>query len=188
MGLDITAYETAIELPPHEYSEGTAENHWEDSCYDLGHERVFVYVGFEQSARGLVLYDNVKHYDGGTGIRYGPCYQVDRGKSFGFRAGSYGGYNAFRDALSQAALGVPAKEVFLNPDEYLDKPFFELINFADNEGTIGPEAAADLYKDFVDWGEKIVNTYLDDSWFREKYEDWTKAFKLAGGSGIVDFH
>jgi len=80
--------------------------------------------------------------------------------------------------------------VWENPDRYVDAPFYELIHFADNEGTIGGEAAADLARDFIDLGEKVVPRLMvagGDYW-RGKYEAWAKAFKLAAGTGLVYFH
>ena len=83
MGLDIVSYEK-VELVPHHARDA-------DECYEAGHVYAFVYDGFERSLRGL------------EGER---CYQPS-GEQMHFRAGSYSGYNAFREALSLAALGLP---------------------------------------------------------------------------------
>ncbi len=95
MGLDITAYPTAVLLPAHE---------WSEDCYD-GHARPFCYDGHQRSARNLLLTDY--HTDNG-GYWTGPCYEVDHAKAFPFAAGSYSGYNAFREALCVAALDLKA--------------------------------------------------------------------------------
>ncbi len=52
----------------------------------------------------------------------------------GFRAGSYDGYNTWREQLA-ALVGTTPEDVWANPQP---GPFMELINFADNEGFIGP--------------------------------------------------
>ena len=78
------------------------------------------------------------------------CYIVD--DEYGFRAGSYGGYNLWRDLLSRAFLGVPARDVWRNPGAY-DSPITSLINFSDCEGLIGPVTSASLHRALVDGRE-----------------------------------
>lgn len=180
MGLDITAYERAVEADPATCDKDSA-GIW---CENESHKRAMVYEGFERSARGLKLDQDQGEY---FGLSVGPCYEVGSwSEAFWFRAGSYSGYTRFRDNLAKAALGVPAVEVFNAPGAYEDQPFFELINFADNEGTIGPEAAADLEKDFVELGEKVLPQL--DEYDQESYHNWLKAFRLAAHTGLVDFH
>jgi hypothetical protein len=65
-----------------------------------------------------------------------------------FRAGSYGGYNEWRRWLSTTFLGVAPEVVWHNADDYAGKPFFELINFGDNEGAFGPKTSLKLANDF----------------------------------------
>lgn len=162
MGLDITAYERVTVLPEHEHVE---------ECYEAGHVVAYVIVpGFEPSLRGL-LPDR--------------CY-LPTGESLGFQAGSYSGYNQWREALCQAAHGVPTAEIWRNPKKWADAPFFELLNFADNEGTIGPEAAADLYLDFV--AQRVSVRPRLGEWEQEKYDDWSAAFEMAAGTGLVRFY
>jgi hypothetical protein len=165
MGLDITAYGHADITPEHEVT---------DACWDAPrHVRAFVYKGFERSLRGLVA---------------DRCYTVS-GFSIDFRAGSYGGYNQWRQELCRAALGVSPETVWSDVGSFQDAPFFELIHFADNEGTIGPEAAADLAEDFRSMAVK-VRPLLEgpDGYSAAKYDDWTAAFELAAKDGLVVFH
>lgn len=95
--------------------------------------------------------------------------------SFGFRAGSYGGYGEWRRALADA-----------RPDE---AAFDELINFADNEGTIGTVASAKLHGDFVRHRQEVMDRIPPDdrSWFQELYDYWMKAFEIASDGGAVEF-
>ena len=107
--------------------------------------------------------------------------------SFEFRAGSYGGYNDWREALSMFAYNVPPSVVWKNNDAYKDKPFYRLINFSDCEGIIGPEECKKLDKNFRDYQEAFSNSSANE-WHKEKYNEWLKAFGLAADNGFVEFH
>lgn len=82
--------------------------------------------------------------------------------------------------------GVPPQVVWQNPMGYAGRPFYELIDFSDCEGVIGPEVSAKLAKDFADWDEQAKRT-LDDYDY-EMYSNWHKAFKIASDGGAVIFH
>ena len=70
----------------------------------------------------------------------------------------------------------------------------DLIDFADNEGVIGPETSKKLYKDFKDNLKRAMeykpDPDVDDmsEWFIVKYKVWMKAFELASANGCVQFH
>lgn len=92
-----------------------------------------------------------------------------------FRAGSYSGYNWWRDKLNEFAGNVA---------------FQELIDFADNEGVIGSELSKKLYDDFQKYHEKAFefSKTLDDAeWWFDKYHEWEKAFEMAKDGGAVEF-
>lgn len=160
MGLDITAYSRL------EY----VGRHTEEWCEDYEHHvQAFAYAGFEASFRGIPIVGSER------GFILGGCFEKTADtKTHGFRAGSYSGYNRWRADLADQ----------FNPDADPDGPFYELIYFADNEGSIGPEAARDLLADF----EQNADAYRGDEWDRGKYDEWTKAFRLAADGGLVDFH
>lgn len=129
---------------------------------------------------------------------------------FSFRAGSYGGYNWWRDVLSDSS------EVILNNDRYREslfektdaEAFMELIWFSDCEGFIGTETSKKLYNDFESLykpltrellihqhtkGQHPTMTFIVDpeqtTDFLSVYKDFMKAFKLASEvGGIVLFH
>lgn len=126
----------------------------------------------------------------------------------GFRAGSYSGYNQWRNELAKMVGYKSAEEVWKdeNFDSYKKfnlrkdklqsingdivdkpKPFYELINFSDAEGVIGPEVAKKLYEDFVEFDQQ-AQEYLYDDWFYRLYEKWKEAFKIASQNGAVSFH
>lgn len=106
-------------------------------------------------------------------------------KLMSFRAGSYSGYGEWRRQLSVLMLNLQPEIVWGDTDQYKDKPFFDLIHFSDCEGIIGPETSAKLAKNFEDWRHCTVN---EGEYFKEKYECWAKAFKLAAeNNGVVRF-
>lgn len=113
-----------------------------------------------------------------------------------FCAGSYSGYNRWRDELAQLA-GYPKAPY---QDRYdgiqmrfdagawaaSEGPFWELINFSDCEGTIGASVSAKLAKDFAEYQPK-ADAHRDDG-FRSRYAEWRKAFETAQNAGAVSFH
>lgn len=157
MGLDITAYEAVELLPPHPHTE---------DCSDAGHILAFVTApSFNQSLRGLEEHR---------------CYR-SVGETYSFRAGSYSGYNRWREYLRQLVWGVSIDDFWvIGPDHYRHREFFELIYFSDCEGTIGSEACADLAADFHRHTIHIPSS--------NQYADWKKAFDLASKNGCVRFH
>lgn len=168
MGLDITAYSRLKAVG----------KHTESYCEDEDHVGVFAYDSFPQSFRGIPVLDTETV---GSGDRFlvGGCYAVtSETKTHGFRAGSYGGYNVWRSDLQRQ----------FNPDREPDGPFYELIWFADNEGSIGPDAARDLLADFREHADAYDPASDWKDYSREKYADWTRAFELAADGGIVSFH
>lgn len=160
MGLDIVAFEKAYLTEPHEYVD--------DDCYDAGHVRARL-----PHPSMVVTFH---------GLEDGRCYST-AGRTVRFRAGSYSGYNRFREALCRAALGVEPDEVWNDPTAHANEPFFELINFADNEGTISRDACRDLLGDFVD-GYRTVRAKLDEE-DQESYDRWMAAFAVAAHNGLV---
>jgi hypothetical protein len=166
MGLDITAYSHLKALGKHTDA---------DWCEDEEHIQVFAYDSFPQSFRGIPVLET-RTVGSGEKFLEGGCYEeTDETETIGFRAGSYTGYNRWRADL----------QAQFNHARESDRPFYELIWFADNEGSIGPEAAADLLADFTEHAERYVppEYYSPDT-----YQKWTRAFELAADGGIVRFH
>jgi hypothetical protein len=166
VGLDITAYET-VERIGDEF-----DPEKEDEYYDAGKEYFSLYLAHESFA---------DHADDIT-----PGAFTSNDEAMGFRAGSYGGYNHWREWLSERALGVSPEQVWHNLDKYRDKPFFELIHFSDCEGFIGPKTSAKLAKDFAEHAEQIKEE--QDEYNCAKYDLWQSAFELAADTGVVKFH
>lgn len=117
---------------------------------------------------------------------------------FSFRAGSYGGYNQWRDQLARYAgwlLGAPGcwnhcagKPGYDHHDA--TEPFKELINFSDCEGIIGTYAAQKLLNDFRNEQEKITQQAINngEDYFVELYRHWMRACEFAADGGMIDFH
>ncbi|UXU89090.1 hypothetical protein [Burkholderia sp. S-53] len=127
------------------------------------------------------------------GLEAGKVYQLT--SSFDFRAGSYSGYNVWRNELAklagyQRSMSARNKAVELRYDETVWKldhgPFWELINFSDAEGTIGPEVCRKVYRDFVQYRSQA--SQVSTPYFYESYVDWMKAFEMCANDGAIVFH
>lgn len=113
-------------------------------------------------------------------------------KSDGFYAGSYSGYNAFRDALCRAVHRCSAKEMWARPESERVGPFAELINFSDSEGCIGPKTSAKLARDFAEHATVVLAFLRAENdpyqWFTRLYNDFRRGFEMAAQGGFVAFH
>jgi hypothetical protein len=169
MGLDILAYRGLTKAP---------EAELDKDGYPVEYNKFHV---FDAST----ITGTEREWPGRTeGVEPGVYSAAD---SFGFRAGSYGGYNSWRDWLARISGWGSAKACW-NSRKTGD-PFYELINFSDCEGIIGPRVAAKLAKDFADHAIKAkALSAEDDTYYFEKYGDWQKAFEMAADNGAVSFH
>ena len=119
-------------------------------------------------------------------------------EEFCFHAGSYSGYNHWRERLAELAeyplvahpgehhKGEESRAAAAWSGKVSSGPFYELIDFSDCEGTIGPIVAKKLAADFALYQER-ANAREDEYW-RERYADWSKAFEMAADGGAVCFH
>lgn len=176
MGLDITAYRKIAKI---------------DAVFNAGGEPI------DPATREAIDYDmmaciNSDFPGRADEIEDRAVYSAkDR---FGFLAGSYGGYNGWREQLAKLA-GYPVGQYEKYGKMYdshclacwngATGPFSELINFSDCEGVIGAAVAAKLAKDFADFQSKADEC---DDFFTLKYAEWRKAFEMAADAGAVSFH
>lgn len=165
MGLDITVY-SFVRLRPDLNQESYD---WQDDSL----RELYVNPDFPAQADGLV-----------SGV-----YEAE--KAFGFRAGSYGSYSAWREQLARLAQYAPVATDERLPHSYgawnADHgPFWELINFSDCEGVIGPQTSAKLAADFSAWDQRAKEQM--DSYVYDLYKSWRQAFETAAGNGAVAFH
>ncbi len=160
MRLDIHAYSRLREVSRHD----------DFPCENEGHICAYTYDAFPQSFRGVPILRRDVGF-GGEGILVGPCYEItDRTREQRFHAGSYVGYGRWRDAIAKT----------YNPARQSTGLFGELIHFADNEGTIGPDAASDLLADFHSFARPRSTE-------KALWADWTRALELAADGGLVVF-
>lgn len=183
MGLDITAYEK-VEL--------RAQDLDDEAAYALVHELD------EQGVRDVTIWYSRDFIERAAPLvvpstkRLANVY-VSTGAVRVFGAGSYSGYNRFREWLCDMAGIATPRAQWADPEHYDLLPFHELVNFSDCEGVIGSTACAELAKDFADYQGKAdvydgPGSEFDRDWFRRKYADWRKAFELAEHGGCVEFH
>jgi len=113
-------------------------------------------------------------------------------ESHHFRAGSYSGYNDFRNLLCEIMHGIPAKELWSKPQVFKSKEFYNLINFSDCEGHFGPASAKKLHEDFVKYREKFVrgveNKEPYEGYYTRVYDDFMLGFEIASKGGVLIFH
>lgn len=103
-----------------------------------------------------------------------------------FNAGSYGGYNTWRNDLAELAgyyeSGLNFDEAAWEKDE---GPFNELIKFTDCDGIINSKVSNKLYQDFLEFD--VIAKYRDESFYK-LYNYFKEAFLLASvNNGVVIF-
>jgi len=177
MGVSIIAYSKLEHVPGM-----TPEQAWDD-VQQGGAELVttMAYGGFEASTRGIPGHD-VPDDDGF--IARAVYRTTDATETALVMSRSYSGYGAFREALA-GLVGLTPSQVWHDPVSYSEQPFFELINFADNEGAIGHEAADDLLADFRQHHD-LARERLDE-YDLAAYEGWLTGLTLAADEGVVVF-
>lgn len=110
-------------------------------------------------------------------------YYLCKGEMFSFRAGSYAGFNEWKNQLAQLA-------GFKNRQDYWNKKpiaaFSELINFSDSDGSIAYIVASKLAKDFQEYDTLAKASNIP--FFYEAYRNWKRACEIATKDGIISFH
>lgn len=174
MGISIIAY-SKLEYVP----DMTPEQAWDSEDDSL--LTTMAYAGFEASTRGLVGHDVV--YTDGF-IAAGVYRLTEDSQTVDVMSRSYRGYGLFREKVA-ALVGLTPSQVWADPAAHANDPFFELINFADNEGTIGPDAADDLLADFRQHHD-LAHERLDE-YDLAAYKGWLDGLTLAADHGAISF-
>lgn len=107
---------------------------------------------------------------------------------FGFRAGSYSGYNRWREWLSLTFLGVLPEVVWRDFAIYEAAPFSTLVHFSDCEGSFGPASCERLLHDFETGAARagvVPASKPDAQWYTDQYFRWLKAFGIGAQGGFV---
>jgi len=172
MGLDICAYSNIMKQPEPEVQKVVGK-----LLASLGEEILEVFEVTDRChdlEEGVYLdtFDTVQHH---------------------FRAGSYSGYNEFRNRLSKALLGVEASAVWEDPATFEGRPGYEMIDFSDCEGTISSSVADKLRQDLVEnrdvFKAHLIEVFGEDNdqveWSMETYDNFIYAFELASENGVV---
>ncbi len=148
----------------------------------------------------ITAYVNSDYPERAEGVKHKGAYNA--ADSLSFRAGSYSGYNAWRNELAKMA-GYPeipvdrynTGNVQMRSDYSAWKaesgPFWEMISFSDCEGVIGTAVSAKLAKDFAEFDQKAKDhdaTLAHRDWFYHLYQEWRLAFEMAADAGFVVFH
>ena len=192
MGLDIS-YTDKLEKVPDEDVPSGVRGYTDD-----------YYVWEEESPHSLQWVYNQNWFPNhGDGLEENTWYYDIGENTGGFRAGSYSGYNSWRNDLALAIGWVSGAEGAWEEGEPYGPPFMELINFSDAEGYIGPVVSEKLYQDFIKYEDQVMDTidkwFLkidpdkeygveDIKWFQAKYAEWKEAFNQARKGGLVSFH
>ncbi len=87
-------------------------------------------------------------------------------------------------------------EFWKDAENFIGQPFYELINFSDCEGQIGPKVSEKLFQDFanpenekkfLDYCKTNFGTdYLED-FYQANWDDFKKAFEIARQGGLVQW-
>jgi len=120
VGLDIIAYSKAIPLDEPPLWPLGNEDWYEDYIYTSN-----VIWPYSQSSLKEGQYLDIR------GAERVDCLSL-----------SYSGYNIFRNSLAKIG-GYSDKDVWAEPESYVDKPFFEIVNFSDCDGIIDTVAVRD---------------------------------------------
>lgn len=157
MGLDIIAFQNLEELC--------------DTPLDENGDPIRVEKGWSPSVSMEV---SERYFPGrGEGLNADKTYLYE--STFGFRAGSYSGYNWWRSHLELLAE---------------DEAFEELIDFSDCEGVIGPVVSQKLAQDFQNYedkAKKYAQTIEDGEFWYDCFTKWKNAFEMATKNGAVLF-
>jgi len=179
MGLDVTAYSNIKPLRP--YRDDNID-------YDAGERNFFTFSAFPHAAAGLMdaTVQSTTHAD----LVADYVYDVNGGEAHSWSCRAYSHYNRFRASLAAFA-GYEPEEMWNDPEGFSDRPFFELVNFSDCDGCIGPVASRALLEDFAehrdayraardDVGERYSFSYF--------YDEFIEGLRLAADNGVLNFH
>lgn len=170
MGLDCTAYKNIRQMNENEitYDEYEDENGKVVDRYPNNGVSFYINPGFTEVAKEIL-----------------PDAIYDFEDSFRWKAGSYSGYNSWRNWLATVAGWKSDEDAWSNGKN--GQPFFELIHFSDCEGTLGTQTCQKLLQDFINFESK-AKTMSQGSYYFDMYTNWKKAMTIASENGAISFH
>lgn len=177
MGLDIRAYSKLSYAGHHE----PWDEEREDKHYNK-HIEVFSYPEFARHA--LAGVPDVRPMSvGETDLMSGGCYVITPDTVMhDFCAGSYSGYGQFRRMIADS-FNVYRDWIDGSPSP--EGPFYELLWFADNAGTLCEVAALNLLTDFRQHEAEMCS--WADGRGASLIRDWIRACELAADGGLIEF-
>jgi hypothetical protein len=120
----------------------------------------------------------------------GTYYETHESKSESMSF-SYSGYGGFRNEISSALIGAPAKEVWANEQYSKESPAYKLINFSDCEGLFGPTVSKEIHEQLVanrDKYAEYIGKNEDTGYPLSTYDKLIRIFELGADDGIIMFH
>lgn len=146
---------------------------------------------YANNESGIVVYADTVRFSNRFGPRCdlapGLYEQSEEGETLTFRAGSYSGYGDWRRNLALLVGWSSDSEAWEAETPHI-AAFYEQINFADNEGYIGPTVAAKLAADYEEWESRAKEAWGERDWRFASYRNWRRAFDIAAQDGVVEFH
>ena len=147
---------------------------------------------------GYKIYPTAEQFESRLDKFEAGCYMPDENsKEFSFCNVMYSSYVEWRDLLCTIIHGVDSMELMLNPENYENAPFYELIFMSDSMGAIGPKTSAKLALDFAKFREffkERLPTFTQKGWCFGSfeyamglYDDWHKGLMVASEEGFIVF-
>jgi len=173
MGLDIHAYDHAVEVPEAKYFNRDGEP-LKDDLTEYDYDQQLIQARLPASD----MYQSLE------GLIEGHWYLV--GPRVASWRGGYFTWSAIRAALTEASWGVDPQEVWDNEGKYGDQLLYPLVHFTDCDGVIGPLACRRILRGLELYG---VRERFEEKWPAERpavYDDLLEIFR-AGSTGLVVF-
>lgn len=145
--------------------------------------------GYPEDYDNYSIFYVVEHYaDRAPEIESDAVYTST--ETYGFRAGSYSGYNTWRNELAKMA-GYPEIKGRYDEGAWEEEsgPFLDLINYSDCEGVIGTGVCKNLLADFLAFDAQAqTHNSPNGEYFYEVYKEFTQGLTLAADNGLLHFH
>lgn len=118
-------------------------------------------------------------------------YKIKNLKEYGYCQGkrtesqvnySCSTHNRFREHLLKIIgrndlLLTDGKIDWVKLEKETEIPFYELINFSDNQGCLDFEMCRILYQNFIDYKDKAIKYFEKNDHFLSSYLNWVNVFK-----------
>lgn len=141
------------------------------------------YLIYDEEQEGYILAYTLEGFEDRIKNLEWQSYYKGESTKFGVSC-SYGGHNRFRESICKM-FGITPDIIWNNREAHKEHPFYELVDFADNEGVLDYECASKLHGDFLDYQE-IAEAKLNKHEYNH-YCKWIDVLKAASENGCVVF-